>query len=82
MEWSLRTAKDAVDHYREDLRLVKAHQRPRFDAMMSDLRHMNLACFCKLCPEHIDGKPLGVVCEACEPCHVDVLLEVANAQPG
>ena len=42
------------------------------------LRGKNLACWCRLCEKHKDGKPLGVKCEQCSPCHADVLLEVAN----
>lgn len=43
------------------------------------LKAKNLGCFCHLCPTHKEkGKPLGVVCAECDPCHVDVLLEVAN----
>ena len=42
------------------------------------LRGKNLACWCHLCPEHASGKPLGTICEACAPCHADVLLELAN----
>lgn len=45
----------------------------------SELRGLNLACWCRLCDAHRDGKPLGVVCKECEPCHADVLLEVANS---
>lgn len=47
-------------------------------AAQNDLRGLDLACWCKLCPEHKDGKPLGVDCESCAPCHADVLLFVAN----
>lgn len=43
------------------------------------LRGKNLACWCRVCPAHQDGKPLGVVCADCTPCHADVLLEIANA---
>lgn len=44
-----------------------------------ELAGRNLACWCRLCPEHAAGRPLGITCEACDPCHVDVLLAVANA---
>jgi hypothetical protein len=44
-----------------------------------DLRGKNLACWCRLCPEHKDGKPLGVECAKCAPCHADWLLEMANS---
>ena len=43
------------------------------------LRGKDLACWCHLCDAHKDGKPLGVECADCAPCHVDVLLEIANA---
>lgn len=42
------------------------------------LRGKNLACWCRLCDAHADGKPLGVECPDCAPCHADVLLELAN----
>ena len=38
----------------------------------------NLGCWCALCETHKDGKPLGVHCSACAPCHADVLLLLAN----
>ncbi len=44
------------------------------------LKGRNLACWCHLCAAHKDGRPLGVVCMQCAPCHADVLLEVANSQ--
>lgn len=43
-----------------------------------DLRGRDLACWCDLCTEHKNGKPLGCHCAYCAPCHADVLLEVAN----
>lgn len=44
------------------------------------LRGHDLACWCGLCPAHVDGLPVGVKCDdwRCEPCHADVLLELAN----
>ncbi len=27
---------------------------------------------------HQDGKPMGVECAECEPCHVDILIEICN----
>ena len=47
-------------------------------AAQNDLRGLDLACWCRLCPEHKDGKPLGVECANCAPCHADVLLRIAN----
>jgi Domain of unknown function (DUF4326) len=46
-----------------------------------ELRGYNLACWCRLCDVHKDGKPLGVECKDCEPCHADILLELSNPQP-
>lgn len=43
------------------------------------LRGKNLACWCALCPAHADGKPAGVVCAECAPCHADALLAMANS---
>lgn len=42
------------------------------------LRDRDLACWCGLCPVHVDGRPFDVVCSDCQPCHADVLLELAN----
>lgn len=52
---------------------------PPLARVVRDLRGKNLACYCKLCDAHRDGKPLGLACPACEPCHSDVLGEIANA---
>lgn len=46
------------------------------------LRGRNLACWCRLCEEHRDGKPVGVECPDCAPCHADVLLVAANTDEG
>ena len=48
-------------------------------AAKAELRGKNLACFCKVCDLHQDGRPLGSHCPYCEPCHADILLEIANA---
>ncbi|MFG1270570.1 DUF4326 domain-containing protein [Xanthobacter sp. DSM 14520] len=45
---------------------------------LPDLRGRNLACWCRLCAEHLGGKPFGVSCTACAPCHADVLGELAH----
>ena len=47
--------------------------------LLAPLRGKHLACWCRLCPTHASGKPLGVQCDTCEPCHADLLLECANA---
>lgn len=44
----------------------------------SELRGHNHACWCPLCPKHALGKPIGVVCADCRPCHSDVTLEIAH----
>lgn len=50
-------------------------------AARAELAGKDLACWCRLCDLHLDGKvaeqPSG--CPYCEPCHADVLLELANA---
>lgn len=51
----------------------------RIDAYL-ELKDKNLACFCKLCPAHANGKPVGIICKQCAPCHADPLLEVANVK--
>lgn len=38
-----------------------------------DLIGLHLACYCKLCDAHANGKPLDVDCPDCKPCHVDVI---------
>lgn len=45
---------------------------------VSALRGHDLACWCKLCEQHQDGKPFDEVCEHCAPCHADVLGALAN----
>ncbi len=66
-------------------RLALVNYRSRLNGMRligarayGSLRGKNLACWCKLCNAHRDGKPLGVECPDCEPCHADILLEFAN----
>lgn len=49
---------------------------------LAQLRGRDLACWCRLCDRHADGKPLGELCADCAPCHADVLLELANAPEG
>jgi hypothetical protein len=52
------------------------HTKPRW---LEPLKGKDLACFCKLCPSHADGLPLGLYCPNCAPCHADMLLRLANA---
>ncbi len=53
-------------------------------AAREHLRGHDLACWCRLCDMHREhGQPLsdrvyGSRCPYCEPCHADVLIEIAN----
>jgi hypothetical protein len=69
------TRAECVDAFRADIA-----QRQDFAAeIRKELAGKNLACWCRLCSAHRDGKPLGEHCEKCDTCHADVLLEAANA---
>lgn len=48
--------------------------------LLHELRGKNLACWCRLCEQHRDGKPFDVECEDCAPCHTDVLGPLANSE--
>lgn len=58
------TAEDAVDQYRADLEYATSNDRPGGSSPtdLSSLRGKNLACWCALD----------------QPCHADVLLDLAN----
>lgn len=57
-----------------------APNQPRLVAAAQEqLRGRDLACWCALCDLHRDGKPMGERCPYCAPCHVDTLIEMANA---
>lgn len=73
-----RTAKECVELYRRDL-LRTLEVCPRF---IDKLRGKHLACWCPLCEEHRDGKPLNVTCDKCSPCHVDVIGELLCGMEG
>ncbi len=46
---------------------------------IAELLGHDLVCWCGLCDMHrAFGKPLGSHCPCCEPCHADVLIEIAN----
>lgn len=51
------------------------------ERVIQHLRGKNLACWCQLCEKHKDGKPLDEICPDCDPCHVDLLGEIANSAP-
>jgi hypothetical protein len=60
------TAADAVDSFRSRLEENLHHDARVINADIFKLRGKNLACWC----------PLD------QPCHADVLLELANMRPG
>lgn len=75
------TAEQAVALFRQELIRQLRGDNPGADHsldMVLQLRGHDLACWCKLCDTHRDGLPLGVKCHDCQPCHADVLLEIAN----
>jgi len=74
-----RSERDAAARAVELFRTLLRKQGVRRKAAR-ELRGLNVACWCELCSEHAAGKPLGVVCAKCAPCHADVLLETANAR--
>jgi hypothetical protein len=49
-----------------------------FGAVRRELRGKDLCCWCKLCPRHAQGRPWDEQCDDCAPCHVDILLAVAQ----
>ena len=76
---SITTAKYAVECYE---RALAQPDRAKFvKSIVKELRGKNLCCWCRLCFNHAGGKPLGEHCDDCDPCHVDVLLEIANTEP-
>lgn len=72
------SAFDAVRMFREELELECARDPQAAEMTWARLRSHDLACWCRLCPAHADGLPLGVECAVCSPCHANVLLELAN----
>lgn len=48
-------------------------------ALQRSFNGWNLACWCRLCADHAAGKPFTVECDACPPCHADVIGKIANA---
>lgn len=68
-----------VKWFRERMHQMACDEPGRLKGNFIDpLKGMNLACWCRLCQAHADGKPLGVHCDNCAPCHADVLLEFVN----
>lgn len=70
------TVEEAVDLYRR-LMWPEAHH---VAWVQENLRGKNLACWCRLCPAHVDGKPLGLECPDCAPCHADILGTLAMGE--
>lgn len=66
VHWPLRTPADALRHFYEYARLMKRDQPGEFERYIAPLRGKSLACWCK------PG----------DPCHADVLLELANNPLG
>lgn len=42
----------------------------------AELVGRNLACWCRLCDLHADGRPLDEDCPYCDRCHVDTLGKI------
>ena len=75
----------AVKLYRKDIVTEGPHNYrgvdpiPTHSDIIKNLRGKDLACWCGLCVAHKDGKPFGEACLDCDPCHADVLGEIANS---
>lgn len=76
------TAEQAVARFREWAEAETVEFAPsrhaRFRAELPFLRGRNLGCWCSLCERHRWGRPAAEPCDECRPCHVDVLIELAN----
>lgn len=74
------TVADAVDCFRAMLAQDSEPGQRTYEMLMAlpNLRGKNLACWCPLCDAHREGKPFGVECGDCSPCHSDVLGDLAN----
>ena len=69
--------KDDAQYYARHL--FREQAGPKVNSIRRELRGKSLMCWCALCVHHADGRPHDVKCRVCDPCHVDVLLEIANA---
>ncbi len=75
------TAADCARLYGEHLQGCLAGQfGPSLRDRLASLRGRNLACWCHLCPTHTAGKPLGLPCPDCAPCHADPLGLIVQAE--
>jgi len=70
-----RIARVIYDDHQRFRRHLPGHPQ---EAARALLRGKNLGCWCRLCPAHAAGKPLGVECPDCAPCHADILLRISN----
>lgn len=68
---------ESVEH---SIELFKKYDVPKIDLSLlyAELNGKDLACWCRLCAKHKNGKPLDEYCPDCDPCHVDVLGKLAN----
>lgn len=75
-------AGDTKQAFVEDLASMSNADKAFFMDQVPQLRGKNLACWCRTCERHREGRPYGEACEACAPCHADVLLDMANEGAG
>jgi hypothetical protein len=62
--------------YRDTIDLPPPPARGEIAALLAG---RNVACWCALCPAHaVAGRPIGLACPDCAPCHADTLGEIAN----
>jgi hypothetical protein len=74
------TQSQVVEAYRRTMQAACAKDPEAAELMARRLRGADLACWCRLCERHKDGKPFGVKCDDCAPCHADWLGEFVNAE--
>lgn len=72
------SAEQAVEMFTHDVDKFQVFHPDKYEAWIAPLRGQNLACWCRLCPAHKAGKPFGVECPDCAPCHSDPLGLLAN----
>ena len=72
------TQQQAVDLHRENMKARCKSFPSVLEEMKWELGGFDLACWCRLCQGHAVGKPFGVQCDKCDPCHADTLGEMAN----
>ncbi len=70
---TIKTTDEAVRMFKETMTYTMR------EMIRSELAGKNVACFCKLCSKHKNGKPAGVECNDCAWCHGDILLAISNS---